>query len=199
MTAMAVHPLRAWRALAERWREANQARHCQTGEGARILAGGRIANPQGRRDVIRIGPWTWVAGELLVFSHAGRIDVGEYCYIGDHSRIWSAAAVSIGNRVFIAHGVNVHDNDAHSTSAQVRHRHFRELVTRGAASFVEDFASAPVVIEDDAWIGFNSTILKGTRVGRGAIVGACSLVTRDIPPYAVVGGSPAAVIGEARP
>ena len=176
-----------------------QARHCVAAKGARVLPGGRISNPQGRRGAISIGGNSWVAGELLVFAHAGRIRIGEYCYVGNHTRVWSALDVTIGNRVFLAHGVNIHDNDSHSTSATERHRHFRNLVTHEGEPFVEDFACAPVVIEDDAWIGFNSTILKGLRVGRGAIVGACSLITNDVAPFTVVGGNPAVVIGEARP
>ena len=52
----------------------------------------------------------------------------------------------------------------------------------------------PVVIEDYAWIGMRSIILKGVTIGRGAIVGAGSVVTRDIPPFAVACGSPARVV-----
>lgn len=52
----------------------------------------------------------------------------------------------------------------------------------------------PVVIEDDSWIGCNVTILKGVTIGRGAIVSAGSLVTKDVPRYAIVGGVPAKVI-----
>jgi len=86
-----------------------------------------------------------------------------------------------------------------SLSAQTRHAHFRELVTRGQASFVEDFSSAPIHIEDDVWIGFNSTILKGTHIGRGAIIGACALVTRDVEAFSIVAGNPAVVVGQAKP
>ena len=52
----------------------------------------------------------------------------------------------------------------------------------------------PVIIEDDVWIGFRATILKGVTVGRGSIVAAGAVVTRDVPRYAVVGGVPAKVI-----
>ena len=51
----------------------------------------------------------------------------------------------------------------------------------------------PVVIEDEVWIGAHAIILPGTRVGRGAVIGAGSVVTRDIPPYAVAYGVPAKV------
>jgi len=51
----------------------------------------------------------------------------------------------------------------------------------------------PIVIEDEVWLGFRTTILKGVTVGRGAVVGANSVVNRDVPPYAIVVGNPARV------
>ena len=54
---------------------------------------------------------------------------------------------------------------------------------------------APIVLEGDNWIGANATVLKGVTIGEGAVVGACSLVTKDVPPYAIVAGVPAKVIG----
>lgn len=51
-----------------------------------------------------------------------------------------------------------------------------------------------VVIEDDVWIGTRAIILAGTRVGRGAVVGAGAVVTKSVPPYAIVGGNPARII-----
>jgi galactoside O-acetyltransferase len=57
----------------------------------------------------------------------------------------------------------------------------------------------PVKIEDKVWIGFNSIILKGVTVGEGAIVGAGSVVTKDVPPYTIVAGNPARIIRELTP
>ncbi|MGM9578000.1 MAG: DapH/DapD/GlmU-related protein [Evtepia sp.] len=54
--------------------------------------------------------------------------------------------------------------------------------------------SAPIVIRDKAWIGFNAILMKGITIGEGAIVGAGSVVTQDVPDYAVVGGNPARII-----
>ncbi len=56
----------------------------------------------------------------------------------------------------------------------------------------------PVVIEEDCWIGSHSVILKGVTVGTGAVVAAGSVVTRDVPPFAIVAGVPAKVIGDRR-
>ena len=55
-----------------------------------------------------------------------------------------------------------------------------------------------IVIEDDVWIAANCTIIPGTRIGHGAVVGAGAVVTRDVEPYAIVGGVPARVIGSRR-
>ena len=52
----------------------------------------------------------------------------------------------------------------------------------------------PVVIEDDVWIGARVTILPGVKVGTGAVLGAGAVVTKDVPPYAIVGGNPAKVL-----
>jgi virginiamycin A acetyltransferase len=59
---------------------------------------------------------------------------------------------------------------------------------------LESISKGDIIIDDDVWIGFRSTILSGVHVGQGAIIAAGSVVTKDIPPYAVVGGVPAKLI-----
>jgi acetyltransferase-like isoleucine patch superfamily enzyme len=56
--------------------------------------------------------------------------------------------------------------------------------------------TAPIIIGDDVWLGSNVTVLKGVRIGDGAVVGANSLVNADVEPYTIVGGVPAKVIGK---
>lgn len=51
-----------------------------------------------------------------------------------------------------------------------------------------------IVVENDVWIGAKSTIMSGVKISNGAVVAACSVVTKDVPPYAIVGGNPAKVI-----
>lgn len=67
-------------------------------------------------------------------------------------------------------------------------------ITLTSEAHVKD-KSGDVIINEDVWIGAHSTILCNVNIGRGAIVGACALVTRDVPPYAVVTGIPARVVG----
>ena len=57
-----------------------------------------------------------------------------------------------------------------------------------------DSVANPPIIEDDVWIGCNATILQGVKIGTGAIVAAGAVVTKDVPPYAIVGGVPAKII-----
>ena len=56
----------------------------------------------------------------------------------------------------------------------------------------------PVILEDYVWIGHRAIIMPGVRIGRGAVVGAGAVVTKDVPPMAIVGGVPAKVIGQRR-
>jgi len=84
--------------------------------------------------------------------------------------------VSIGRDVAISENVTIRDSDNHRIE--------------GSASPT----TAPSTIGDHVWIGINSTILKGVTIGNGAVIGANSLVTRDVPPGALAAGVPARVL-----
>jgi acetyltransferase-like isoleucine patch superfamily enzyme len=165
------------------------------GPGARVLHDGWILNPQGDRSRIRVGAHTVVRGDLFVFPHGGEISIGEWCFIGQQSHLWSAAKLTIGDRVLISHQVNIHDTNGHPLDAGQRHAQTRAILTIGHPADPGDIASAPVTIGDDAWIGFGASVLKGVTIGAGAIVAARSLVLKDVEPDTIVGGSPAIPIG----
>lgn len=161
----------------------------------KILPTARIENLANKPNLICIGKNSVLRGELLIFAHAGEIHIGEDCYLGEGSRIWSSESVKIGNRVYISHNVNIHDTNSHSLNPQLRHKHFMEIISTGHPQVNNvDIQSQPILIEDDVWIGFNSTIFKGVTIGKGAVVGACSVVTKDVPEFVVVVGNPAKVI-----
>jgi acetyltransferase-like isoleucine patch superfamily enzyme len=157
----------------------------------------RIINMQSQIGAIRAGDGTHIKGELVVFAHNGQIEIGRDCYIGENARIWSASKISIGDRVLIAHEVNVFDNNTHPISAHARHRHYKEIVNTGfpkAPGY--SLNERPVVILDDAWVGARAIIMPGCTIGKGAIVGAGSVVTSDVAPYTIVAGNPARLIRE---
>lgn len=58
----------------------------------------------------------------------------------------------------------------------------------------ESFGKGDIIVEDDVWIGYGATIMSGVHIGQGAVVAAGAVVTKDVPPYAIVGGVPAKII-----
>jgi acetyltransferase-like isoleucine patch superfamily enzyme len=157
----------------------------------------RILNLMGDPSAIRVGDHTHIEGDLQVFWHGGKIHIGDWCYVGTGSRIWSKNSIVIGDDVLISHLVDIHDNTGHPRSAELRKKEARQQLSIGSGLAESHLESAPIVIEDRAWIGFKASVLKGVRIGEGAIVAAGSIVTKDVAPYTVVAGIPAAPVGSA--
>ena len=136
-----------------------------------------------------------IRGEIVVFQ-SGRIRIGSHTYIGMGSRVWCRQGISIGSHVLISHYVDIHDTNSHSMNWKQRRLEQIELFENRQILSSSDIEieSSQVIIEDDAWIGLKATILKGVRIGRGAVVGANSVVTKDAPPYTLVAGNPARVV-----
>ena len=160
---------------------------------ARISGESGIYNNQQDPSRIRIGEMSYLIGDLCVFKHGGEISIGSYCFLGPQSKIWSAKKIIIGDRVLIAHNVNIHDNISHPLNAKERHDDYARFLDHGLADDI-NLHEQEVIIGDDVWIGFNSVILKGVTIGQGAIIGANTLITKDVPPYAVVVGNPARIV-----
>lgn len=154
-------------------------------ETANIGVRGDIINLQKDKNKVSIGRNTVLLGELIVLEQGGYIEIGEFCYISSGVKIWSGEKIIIGNRVMISHNVNIHDQVTHPLDADERHKDFLHIVNKTPMQKV-DYRAKPIIIEDDVWVGFNVTILKGVTIGKGSVIGACSLITKDIPPYAVV-------------
>jgi acetyltransferase-like isoleucine patch superfamily enzyme len=152
-----------------------------------------IENILGHADAIVIGAHTHVRGQLLTFWSGGRISIGDWCYIGEGSRIWSQSSVTIGNHVMIAHSVDIHDTNSHPLDWQERRLDSQAILSGGYRAPTQTICE-PIVIADDAWIGFKASILKGTQIGRGAIVASGSVVTTDVEPWAIVAGNPARLV-----
>jgi acetyltransferase-like isoleucine patch superfamily enzyme len=157
-----------------------------------------INNALRKPEAIVIGAHTHIRGELFTFWNSGKITIGEWCYVGEGTRIWSQSSVSIGNYVLIAHLVDIHDTNSHPIDWQERRRD-TEAIFAGGYRTPTQTISAPLAIEDDVWIGFKASILKGVTIGRGAIVSAGSMVTKDVAPWTVVAGNPAKTIAELSP
>lgn len=146
---------------------------------------------------ITFGDNTWMYGTINTFPHNNdcKVNIGSDCYIGDQTRIWAAKKVVIGNRVLIAHNVNIFDTTTHPIDKKIRAEHELIVKTKGMPEAQYDtIYETPVTIGDDVWIGCNSIVLRGVTIGEGAIVSAGSVVTKDVPPNTMVAGNPAVVV-----
>jgi galactoside O-acetyltransferase len=153
-----------------------------------------------RRLVVRGNSKLYVADHsvllcTIVFEgNSGELRVGSRTYIGASVLICTNEIV-IGNDVLIAWGCTIIDHNSHSIYWDER----RDDVARYLSKSKQDWStigSAKIAINDKAWVGFNSTIMKGVTIGEGAVVAAGSVVVKDVPPYCVVGGNPARVVKE---
>lgn len=106
--------------------------------------------------------------------------------------IWAQKSITIGNNVNIGGDCLIMDSDAHPHDYIARRRNYQKEV--GTAIFMDAIPCAPVIIEDDVWIGARCQVLKGVRIGARSIVAAGSIVTKDIPADSVAAGVPAKVI-----
>jgi acetyltransferase-like isoleucine patch superfamily enzyme len=105
--------------------------------------------------------------------------------------VWSRERVQIGSYVLISHGVDIHDTDGHPLDWQQRREDIHRILGGKKKIGERTIASRAVMIEDDVWIGAKATVLKGVTIGRGAVVAAGSVVTKNVAPFTLVAGNPA--------
>ncbi len=153
-----------------------------------------IHNAQGIKSKIKIGDNTHIRSELLIFKSGGEIIVGDYCYLGHNTHIRSGESIKIGHHVFVAHGCNIIDSDSHEINHLERAEAYKSMLINGVPDHTPNVLTAPIIIEDHAWISYNVSILKGVTIGKGAIIGAGSVVTKNVEPFTMVAGNPAKFI-----
>jgi len=132
--------------------------------------------------IIEIGDnVTIMQGVIISTSASGKCTIGNNVYIGEYSVLTSNCEITIEDDVLVAPHNNLVDFD-HSYDNR-------------AVKIIEQKVNAQkILIKKGVWIGTNCCILKGVTIGEGAIIGAGSVVTGDIPPYCIAVGNPAKVI-----
>lgn len=131
-------------------------------------------------DNVRIGNrQTWILG-FKVYDNP-RLQIGDNTTINYQTVISVAREVRIGSNCLLAGEIKIFDNNSHPVDFMARRN--------GGRMTEQDIA--PVVIEDDVWIGTECMIMKGVTIGRGAVVAAGSVVTRNVAPFSLVAGVPA--------
>ena len=113
-----------------------------------------------------------------------RIVLGDRVFVGHRSGFSAAAGVTVGADTLIAGGTSIRDNDGHPLDPEARR----------SSRPIDPADAAPVVIGRNVWIGSGCLILKGVTIGDNAVIGACSVVTTDIPADCIAVGAPARVL-----
>ncbi len=118
----------------------------------------------------------------LATAPGARLVLGDGCSLNYGVSIGCARRITIGKRCRMGPYVMVVDSA------------FHELLDRSRRPEPE-----PIVIEDDVWLGAKASVMPGVTIGRGAVVGTAAVVTKDVPPFSVVGGVPAKVLRQLDP
>ena len=151
----------------------------------------------GKRGVrLIVGDSSIVDGPISYDREDATVSIGDRTFLGDSS-IVCAEKIEIGDDVLISWGCTIVDHNSHAIDWTSR----RDDVIAWIQG-KKDWSVVkinPVKIGDRVWIGFNTIILKGVTIGEGAIVGAGSVVTKDVRPYTIVAGNPAQFIREIPP
>ena len=129
---------------------------------------------------------------MRIFNRA-KVSVGKYSYGHLNVFEWNidGERLQIGNCVSLAEDVKFILGGNHSISG---YSTFPFSAMSGLAPNIDAQCKGAIIVNDDVWIGIGAIILSGVTIGRGAVVAAGSIVSRDIPPYAIVAGNPAKVI-----
>jgi acetyltransferase-like isoleucine patch superfamily enzyme len=141
---------------------------------------------------LKLGSHITLQSPALATEEKAYIEIGDYSFISG-ACIAAIDKIIIGRYVFIAGGVTIVDSDFHPLDPAMRMHDTIAISTIGDKSRRPAFDSAPVIIEDDVWIGYNATILKGVTIGKGSVIEAGALVSKNIPAGSVVYGNPAVI------
>jgi acetyltransferase-like isoleucine patch superfamily enzyme len=172
--------------LADRHARVLHGRHLKTGrafsleEGCMIIALSKRGIVFGNR--CTVGRFSYIAPTNPLLGDKGEgLKVGDHSNIGPYSYIGCSGFIEIGSNVMMGPRVNLLSEQHNFDNA-------------GATMKSQGVSRSFIRIEDDCWIGANSTVLAGVTVGKGSIIAAGAVVTKDVPPNTIVGGVPARII-----
>jgi acetyltransferase-like isoleucine patch superfamily enzyme len=133
-----------------------------------------------------------IEASLVIDRDNARILIGKRSFV--NGMIVAAECVEIGDDVMISWGVTIADHNSHSLAFSQRAKDVTNW--RLGKKDWSNVRISPIKVCDKAWVGFNAIILRGVTVGEGAIIGAGSVVTKDVLPWTIVAGNPAKLVRE---
>jgi acetyltransferase-like isoleucine patch superfamily enzyme len=162
------------------WRLKVRNRHVVT-RGMVFIA--RSAEVRCRRGLghLEMGRWVWVGEGTALRCHEGLLRIGDKVVFGSDATVTAYLDVEIGEGCLIADRVYIADFDHRYDDPETPIRK-------------QGIVTSRVRIEEDCWIGEKASVLRGATVGRGSVVGAQTVVKRDVPGMTVVAGNPARIV-----
>jgi acetyltransferase-like isoleucine patch superfamily enzyme len=142
---------------------------------------------------IEIGDDCLIEGTLVTETDGSRIKIGNNVYIGGGTLLDCVISIQIEDDVLIAYQNILADSDNHNVDYEIRKKDLADWRNGGKHDWITT-NSAPIKISKGAWIGARCIILKGVTIGEGAVIGAGSVVTKDVPDWTMVAGNPARIV-----
>lgn len=184
------------------YRKAKQTSNIQIKESTILEKSCRFRfDTKSAHNTVKIGSENILGCEFIFESNTGNISIGDNCFINNRTKLISINSIKIGNNVTISWDCTIYDHNSHSLDHLHRRNDIRNQLfdkrSKHSLTHSKDWTtvrSRPIEIEDDVWIGFNSIILSGVKIGKGAIIGAGSVVREDVEPWTIVAGNPAKII-----
>jgi acetyltransferase-like isoleucine patch superfamily enzyme len=146
-----------------------------------LFLGRRLELEIGRKGTIRFGRFVWIGDGSKIRCHEGEVEIGEKTVIGQECTISAYQRVRIGPECVIADRAMFIDFD-HGVVEVERPIRLQGIYKRD------------VVVGSNVWIGYGACVLRGVSIGDNAVIGTNSVVTKDVPANAIVGGVPARVL-----
>lgn len=153
----------AFGGIKSRYRSYSFKRNWRKNNGHNQTSAGNIFNDK----LVSVGKYTYGQLNVLTFDDKTKLNIGNFCSIGPNVWFIPSADHSLNHISTYPYKVNV------------------------LGEALEGVAKGDIIIEDDVWIGLGATILSGVHIGQGAVIAAGSVVSKDVPPYAIVAGTPA--------
>jgi acetyltransferase-like isoleucine patch superfamily enzyme len=155
-------------------------------------------------ETVTLGQHCFIAPEAQLFAEPGRdIRMGDQCMIA--AGVFLHGPIDMGDEVAINHGASL---DGGRSGIKIGSRTriannvtiyaFNHGMSPDEAIYRQKVSSNGIVIGEDVWIGAQAGIVDGVTIGSQAVVGMGSIVTKDVPPFAIVAGNPARIIGDRR-
>lgn len=144
------------------------------------------------RNSITIDAFSRIYGRITCCKN-GKVKIGKYSQLGYLSKIQCSESITIGDAVAIGPNVTICDNNNHPVNPT--DRKIQQMSPAGDIKRSWLFSdSKPIVIGNNVWIGENSRICKGVNIGDNSIIGACTVVTKDVPANCIVVGNPGRIV-----